>query len=159
MMRILVVSDTHRDAYMLQKAVDAQPNAQVIIHLGDGADEAEDLVCLYPKKQVLFVRGNCDFAANAPAQGLVTLEGRRIFYTHGHLYEVKFGEGALLQEGIRQKADIILYGHTHRAVTTFINGVHLMNPGSLGHPDGSGPSYGVIDITPAGVMTNIVYLP
>lgn len=157
-MRILVVSDTHRDAYALQKAVDAQPNAQVIIHLGDGADEAEDLTWMYPKKQLLVVRGNCDFSSNAPIQGLVTLEGKRIFYTHGHIYQVKFGEGALLSEGLRQEADIILYGHTHHAVTTFINGVYLMNPGSLGHPDGCGPSYGIIDITPSGIMTNIVPL-
>ncbi|MCI8497318.1 MAG: metallophosphoesterase [Clostridiales bacterium] len=157
-MRILVVSDTHRDAYVLQKAVNQQPGAQVVIHLGDGADEAEELSYRYPEKQVLFVRGNCDFASDAPAQGLIMLEGRRILYTHGHLYQVKFGEGALLEEAQRQKADIVLYGHTHHAVTAFTGGIYLMNPGSLGRPDEKGRSYGIIDITPSGIMTNIVPL-
>ena len=40
-MRILVVSDTHRDQYALEQAVLRQPKAEVVIHLGDGADEAE----------------------------------------------------------------------------------------------------------------------
>ena len=40
-MRILVVSDTHRDQYSLEQAVLRQPKAEVVIHLGDGADEAE----------------------------------------------------------------------------------------------------------------------
>ena len=39
-MRILVVSDTHGDAYALEQAILAQSGARVILHLGDGAREA-----------------------------------------------------------------------------------------------------------------------
>ena len=39
-MRILVVSDTHRDAFALREAILKQPTAEVVIHLGDGAEEA-----------------------------------------------------------------------------------------------------------------------
>ena len=35
-MRILVLSDTHGDFYSMKKALDAQPNAEAIIHCGDG---------------------------------------------------------------------------------------------------------------------------
>lgn len=39
-MRVLVVSDTHRDRWALQKAILAQPKAEVVVHLGDGEQEA-----------------------------------------------------------------------------------------------------------------------
>ena len=38
-MRVLVVSDTHGDVYALQQAVLRQPKAEVVIHLGDGYDD------------------------------------------------------------------------------------------------------------------------
>ena len=38
-MRILVASDTHGDAASLRRAILAQPQAQVVIHLGDGPGE------------------------------------------------------------------------------------------------------------------------
>ena len=41
-MRILVASDTHHDKHALYQAILSQPTAQVVIHLGDGADEAEE---------------------------------------------------------------------------------------------------------------------
>ena len=40
-MRILVVSDTHRDAYALREAILKQPTAEGVIHLGDGAEDAQ----------------------------------------------------------------------------------------------------------------------
>lgn len=49
-MRILVVSDTHRDQYALEQAVLRQPKAEVVIHLGDGADEAEMVKAKFPEK-------------------------------------------------------------------------------------------------------------
>ena len=39
-MRILVVSDTHGDMFTLRKAVLSQPQAEVIIHCGDGEEQS-----------------------------------------------------------------------------------------------------------------------
>ncbi len=49
-MRILVVSDTHGDARSLQQAIWEQPDARVVIHLGDGAREAEDAAAQFPDR-------------------------------------------------------------------------------------------------------------
>ena len=38
-MRILVVSDTHRDFSALHHAVQTQPKAEIVLHLGDGEEE------------------------------------------------------------------------------------------------------------------------
>ncbi len=152
-MRILVVSDTHRDQYALEQAVLRQPKAEVVIHLGDGADEAENVKMKFPGKMFLQVRGNCDWGSTLPPDGEITLEGKRIFYTHGYAYNVKYGLYPVCCAAREKKADIVLFGHTHQAVTDYDNGLYIMNPGSL---HGSLGTYGIIDITPAGIVTNII---
>lgn len=156
--RILVVSDTHGDYWSLDRAVSEQPNADTIIHLGDGEREFDSLKEIYPKKDIRFVAGNCDFASLAPHSDETILSSKRIFYTHGHDYYVKHGLSQLMSEGRSRKADIILYGHTHVAYTSYEDGMYIMNPGSLGHPRDGKATYGVIDITPAGIVLNVVLL-
>lgn len=48
-MRVLVVSDTHRDRWALQKAILAQPKAEVVVHLGDGEQEALEAKRSFPE--------------------------------------------------------------------------------------------------------------
>lgn len=152
-MRILVVSDTHRDRWALRQALVSQPNAEVVIHLGDGAEEAEDMKINFPEKMFLIVRGNCDWGSTLPTEGLSNFAGKNIFYTHGYTYNVKFGMYEAVSAARRQKADVLLFGHTHHAVTEYQDGLYLMNPGSL---NGSNGTYGTLDITPAGIVPNIV---
>ena len=52
-------------------------------------------------------------------------------------------------------AQIALYGHTHEPMTDYQDGLYVMNPGALG---GARGSYGIIDLTPAGIVTNIIFL-
>lgn len=152
-MRILVVSDTHGDARSLWRAIEAQPTARVVIHLGDGAREAEDISRRYPDREVYLVRGNCDLgAADLPFCREEILGGRRIFLTHGHLYEVKMGLLRLDYAARERRADLVLFGHTHQPMTRYEDGLYWMNPGSLSHTG----TYGVVDLTPSGIMTNLV---
>ncbi|MDR3552270.1 MAG: metallophosphoesterase [Clostridia bacterium] len=155
-MRIVVVSDTHRDASAFEQVVLAQPAAELFIHLGDCEREAGEIAELFPEKKFLTVAGNSDFCSQLPLQGIVEVCGKTIFYTHGHLYHVKYGLGELIRNARSCGADIALFGHTHIPVTSYEDGLYLMNPGSLGHPKSGGPTYGVIDITGAGIVTNIV---
>jgi hypothetical protein len=152
-LRILVVSDTHRDRGALLRAVLRHPEAGVVIHLGDGAEEAAEMGRRFPKKRFLQVRGNCDWGSTLPDEGLATLAGRRIFYTHGHIYRVKYSLEEAKSAARQHKADVLLFGHTHVPLTAYENGLYLMNPGSL---QGHGGTYGTLDITPAGIVTNIV---
>ncbi len=152
-MRILVVSDTHRDRAALRKAILSQPKAETVIHLGDGAEEAEDMKTDFPGKTFLLVRGNCDWGSALPTEGLARLADKNIFYTHGYTYNVKLTMYPAISAARDNKADVLLYGHTHEAFTYYEDGLYIMNPGSL---NGSYGTYGTLDISPAGIVTNIV---
>lgn len=153
-MRVLVVSDTHGDAYSLKRAILCQPSAEVVIHLGDGEQDMDSLRSQFPEKMFLQVRGNCDWGSELPLRDEITLEGKKIFFTHGHLYRVKEGYYEIMMAARERKADIVLFGHTHVSMQEYEDGLYMMNPGSL-H---GGGTYGFIDIVPAGIVTNIVHL-
>lgn len=152
-MRILVVSDTHGDEGALWRAIEAQPAARTVIHLGDGAREAEDMAARYPELTFWQVRGNCDFSAGGPPAAREEFAaGKRLFMTHGHLYDAKMGLYRIVCAARERHADVLLFGHTHQALTEYDDGLYILNPGSL-H---GGGSYGVLDITPAGIAMHIV---
>jgi putative phosphoesterase len=155
-LRIVVVSDTHRNFRRLENVVLSQPEADLFIHLGDGEDEAEAVSEIYPHKQFIILSGNCDFGSVRPDRGETVIAEKRIFYTHGHAFRVKFGLRRLTDEARRRHADVLLFGHTHVPMSTYADGLHILNPGSLGYPRISLPSYGTVDITEAGIVTNIV---
>ena len=152
-MRILVVSDTHRDRAALRRAILNQPQAETVIHLGDGAEEAEEMKAAFPDRKFLLVRGNCDWGGTLPLEGLARLAGKNIFYTHGYTYNVKLTMCRAVSAAREKKADVLLFGHTHQAFTSYEDGLYIMNPGSL---HGTFGTYGTLDISPAGIVTNIV---
>ena len=50
-MRVIVVSDTHRDFRTLLRIVDKhRQEAALFLHLGDGEQEVEDVKNLYPSR-------------------------------------------------------------------------------------------------------------
>ena len=104
---------------------------------------------------IVNVRGNCDLCSTAPKEEELTVNNKKIYMTHGDLYNVKFGIGAIYNKAHELNADILLFGHTHAAFTDFENGLYIMNPGSL---RGYEKTYGIIDITDSGIVTNIVNL-
>ena len=132
-MKILIVSDSHGDAAALRTAVEREKPDRVF-HLGDLCADAQRLASEYPELPVEGVAGNCDAysAAKGPEQQLVEAEGVRFFLTHGHRFHVKLGTMLLEREGRSAGADVICFGHTHRAVCTRRNGVWMVNPGTAG---------------------------
>lgn len=149
-MRILVLSDSHGDIDSLYKSVNAQPDAKVVFFLGDGANDALEAASNFPDRQFYCVKGNNDFASTLPLSGLEIVENTRIFYTHGHAYN------DLILAARSSNADILLYGHTHKALTDYRDGLYIMNPGSLCYLMHGFISYGIIDITDAGIVLNTV---
>lgn len=156
-MRILVVSDSHGDEYALRQAVEEQSSARVVIHLGDGLREAETVAAAYPDKKFYIIKGNNDWGdARLYAEtGLTEIAGRRVFYTHGHHYGVKMGYYRVICAAREQKADILLFGHTHESLIDYDEGLTILNPGSVAF---GCSTYGFIDITEAGVVPQIVKL-
>ncbi len=153
-MRILVVSDTHGNTGALCRAIEEQPTARTVLFLGDGLRDAEDAQARYPDRTIYTVPGNCDFGGIAPKVREETLGGKRFFFTHGHIYDVKYGLYRLDLAARQYKADIALFGHTHQPYEEYADGLYLFNPGSLGY----GGTYGYVDIVGGGVVTNIVTL-
>ena len=153
-MRILVLSDIHGDLHSAMRAVNAQPSAGVIVFCGDGAEQFQYLKDTLTGKTVVGVRGNCDWSSTLPVTETITVGGKTLFITHGHMYQAKITTYNLVCAAREAGADILLFGHTHCALNEYDDGLYIMNPG---HCSGYGASYGYIDITPKGdIVTNIV---
>lgn len=154
-MRILVMSDSHGDYRNVKTAVLTQSKAEVIIYCGDGEEQAEMIRRDFPDRAVYSVRGNCDWGSKLPAEEMLNLEGKKIMFTHGHIYQVKWGYEEIKRSAREKGADILLFGHTHIPLSEYDNGLYVMNPGSIYGYTGS---YGIVDITEQGIITNIVRL-
>ncbi len=139
-MKILVFSDSHRSLSGMYAAIDRHSPHQAI-HLGDLMDDAEEVAQHYPKLPFCMVPGNCDGWTTAPVKKQIMLEGKSILLSHGHRWGVKSGYAAALADARAVGADILLFGHTHRAVCEQQeDGLWMMNPGA------SRSSYGLIQI-------------
>ncbi len=141
-MKILVFSDSHRYVQPMVDAVLAE-NPQQIIHLGDVEPDAEELSRQFPMIPVASVPGNCDFGSTDEVTKIFTLGGKKFFITHGHRYGVKLGYAKLINTGMTAGADAVLFGHTHEAFDTWLDGTLIANPGAVGY---GARAYGVITI-------------
>ncbi len=157
-MRILIVSDTHRNFRALSNIIERHPESRTLLFLGDGLRELEDAELLYPEKQIIAVRGNCDWASFLPAVRLVTLADKRILMLHGDQHGVKGGLSTVRRLAEEQQADIVLYGHTHVADCAFLDGRYYLNPGSPTSPRDGKASYAYLDLVPAGMVPVLVAL-
>ncbi len=89
------------------------------------------------KRHLLCVRGNCDAEVDQMVLEfpilsdslLLEFDGRRIFATHGHIYN-KDNPPALCE------GDVLLHGHTHIPVLQRLESFTLLNPGSVTLPKG-----------------------
>ena len=142
-MKILVLSDSHGNTDNMRLAVlAARPD--MTIHLGDCWADAEKLAAMFPEIPLEQVAGNCDFRPGAPLEKLLELGGKRVLVCHGHAYGVKdglLGAGYAAEE---KRADVFLFGHTHRPFLERRGSALFMNPGSVG--EWRSPSYGVLTI-------------
>ncbi|WRS27275.1 metallophosphoesterase [Oscillospiraceae bacterium MB08-C2-2] len=159
-MRLAVFSDSHGRVSALREAFFQQPLADGYIFLGDGdGDWAEITASAKTDKRLVQVRGNCDW--NPELKGTVYLNwgSVRILCTHGHLYHVKDSTYDLVAAARENNCQIALFGHTHQSLSTYENGIYLLNPGSVSRPrEGDWPSYGIVDITDQGIFCNVVKL-
>lgn len=145
-MKIGVMSDTHGDLLSAEKAIKAMGDIDVLIHAGDTFRDAMQLKEL-TGIDVVAVKGNTDFACEGDLETIIPLEDKRIFLTHGHAYNVKFGLDRLYYKALETDSDIVIFGHTHMATHITEKDVTFLNPGSVSRPrGGKKPSYAVINI-------------
>lgn len=160
-MKILVISDSHGDTTLLNQIVSKhRGSVELVVFLGDNLLDANEVMRDFPTIAYLGVLGNCDFPSmytDARTDGNFKIENKRIFYTHGHRYNVNFGLEYLVANAKFNNCDIALFGHTHVALTEMINGVFVINPGSISRPrDGSNGTYALLEVTSSDVKCDIM---
>lgn len=112
----------------------------MVIHLGDGLKDVEDLMSLFPQIPFHYVPGNCDGFTNVPPIKLIEVENQRILLSHGHLWSVKRDMVQAYAQANAEKATILLHGHTHIPKIEEEASFLVMNPGP------SPASYGIITL-------------
>ena len=121
-----LISDTH--GLMRESALKALRGVDLILHAGD-VGQLDVLDALRGLAPVTAVSGNVDGPdAGLPASFDTELLGQRIHMSHGHELGSPIPETLVA----RYDADILIYGHTHRALVKELRGTLVINPGAAG---------------------------
>jgi putative phosphoesterase len=161
-MKLFIFSDIHGSANAMAKTLDAYKKEQCsnILLLGDALyhgprnsiendyDTGKTIELLNSvSDNILAVRGNCDSEVDQMVLNYSNLSDyhivfdgeRKIFMTHGHIYN-RYNMPPL------NKGDIFASGHSHIAEITERKGIIHFNPGSISLPrENTLPSYGTYD--------------
>ena len=143
MSKIAVISDSHGSLHNLALFKDRIGMPDALWHLGDCADDApliaQRLNCGY-----VAVRGNCDPFSDEPLKQIVEWHHKRFLLLHGHTVS---GRLNLLYLAKEQRCDALLFGHSHIPSVECVDGIWLINPGSLSRPRlSSGPSMAMLTL-------------
>lgn len=184
-----VLSDTHlpyRLDALPPEIFDVFAPVDVILHAGD-VDQISYLDALRDIAPLHAVRGNfhlADFSLGGrelPATVDLTLAGRRVLVTHGHrrgimgavlkipnIFASMFISNAdtKLNYQIAQRlgkdypfADVIIFGHTHRAFNKVIGNTLFFNPGAVVSTYRKKPSVGLLKFWDDKVEAEIIKFP
>ncbi len=129
-MRIGLVSDSHGNTYSILRAVEEMGDIDLLVHLGDFTDDLVEIK-KHIKTPYELIKGNNDYY-HGEREALWNWEWVTVFATHGDLYDVAEGTDKLIERARSLRADIALFGHTHKPLIHKQAGIWLVNPGSLG---------------------------
>jgi len=126
--RILVLSDSHGNSKNVKRILELCHDADMIVHLGDGAADLSKLLPDNYEKPLVLIEGNGEYYGWVGADRryrpkrteIVAFEGKKIFMTHGHLYDVKYGLERIAARAYADGADIVLFGHTHNPISKYL---------------------------------------
>lgn len=144
MIRIIVFSDTHKCIEPCIQVINNIKGVNMIIHAGDHWSDAREIESIFSDIPVKYVKGNCDFAM-APLEELIEIGGKKIFVTHGHMYDVKLEHEhykTIQKRGLELGADVVVFGHTHIPFNVNLGNISIINPGSVKYTR----NYGIIEI-------------
>ncbi|MRN07473.1 metallophosphoesterase [Lactobacillus sp. 0.1XD8-4] len=148
-MKILVVSDNHREAKILTDIIQqVGDKVDLMIHCGDSELMPDEK----PMDSFKAVKGNNDYRLPYPPELTVNQGQEHIYVTHGHMQRVNFSLTPLMLTGEEKGASIICYGHTHQLGVAYDHKMLIVNPGSISFPRGEyagiGGTFAIIDARP-----------
>ena len=152
--KLLVFSDTHGSVSSLKAVFDwakdyTPPNGTICgaAFLGDGAADlqpAADAAGFFCEWKL--VRGNNDFEYSLPETAVMEFGDHCFFLCHGHRHSLYGGFHSLAAAARNAGANVALYGHSHVPHVKTVEGVLLVNPGSVGRPRSRvGATFAVIE--------------
>ncbi len=132
-MKVLVFSDSHGALPFANEILRKESECETVFFLGDGIDEAEKLRDRYPDKKFIIVKGNNDWYSQADTEAYKYIDGVTIMACHGHKFNVRFALRDLLTSAQSVRANVVLYGHTHKSgmYNDPVTGICAINPGAL----------------------------
>ena len=150
-MKILVVSDTHRNNANYLKVIERTGPLDMVIHCGD-VEGSELVISQAADCPVEMVQGNNDFFSRLPKEKEFMIGQYKVWLTHGHNYYIAMNSEMIKREARDREVDIVMCGHTHKPVVDIGNDLTLINPGSLSYPRQGNrkPSYVLMEIDNAG---------
>ena len=139
--QICVISDNHGRMEPIEYINRTYGACDYRFHLGDSE---------MPRSFLLgfaCVRGNNDYSDEYPEKLILPIGSHRFLLTHGHRSLLFYDPAPLAAYAQRNKCDVVCYGHTHVYNDTVIDGIRMLNPGSIGrNRDGSEPSYMILTL-------------
>lgn len=155
MTKLLILSDSHNSRLAIENILAAEARQHRRAHLsGRRPARPRAGAHLYPSLRAYAVAGNCDFGALEPLDGLAAFDGVVVFYTHGHMYGVKYDLDTLADAAAARGANVALFGHTHIPVAEERGGVFLFNPGSCGRCYTGPNTYGILTLADGKVVSH-----
>ena len=151
---ILVFSDSHGSVSSLKTVLKwakdrVPPNGEICatVCLGDGLSDisrAADAAGFYSDWKIIC--GNNDYGIPAPEAAVFDFEDHKFFITHGHRYGLLNGFNSLIASAKSSEADTVFFGHTHVPYFKNVNGITLINPGSVSRPRSkAGATFAVVE--------------
>ena len=140
----LVISDSHGDAKAVKTLINNLSSViNAVIFLGDHNTDILPLARANHKKLLYhIVNGNNDYQMAEFGERVIDFGGVKIFITHGHRYG---SEDRLAYKALELGVIAVCFGHTHVGYCGEVNGVSLINPGSLRLPrNGASRSYAIL---------------
>lgn len=135
-MKILLVSDSHGDDEALRRIANKHQDCDYYLHLGDSQSTPERI------RPFISVRGNCDYYSSEFQKFLILFSPfGKIYAEHIPFYQTNIHQ--LKKEGFK----LYFTGHTHTRKDEIIDGVRIINPGSISYPRNSDAGYAIIDIS------------
>ena len=121
-----LIADTH--GLVRAEAIEALRGVDLILHAGD-VGGARVLTALGALAPVLAVRGNVDDGMAGLADAVYReFEGVRVHVSHGH----EIGSPTPARLAARYAADVLIVGHTHKALIEQVGPALVINPGAAG---------------------------
>ena len=156
-MRIYVIGDTHGRT---EKAVSIYQNLKeidLVVHLGDFWKDAQSLKRQF-QVPLLSVKGNMDGCFSKEEYKILETDFGKIYIAHGHMENVKQGPQNILYKAESLGCRAVFFGHTHKPVFLELEGMYLLNPGSLTLPVGGRKgSCAVVSIDSGSLNATILY--